>query len=72
MKLIKQLIAWLNEPQPTPGCPDPEMHDRNNEARHSDVISTALEFPAVDPIWYPVSVHSAAILEHVNADSGGG
>lgn len=47
MKLIKRLIAWLNEPQPTLGCPDAELHDQNNEARHSDVIFTALNAESV-------------------------
>lgn len=47
MKLIKRLIAWLNEPQPALGCPDPELHDRNNEARNGDVISTALNADSV-------------------------
>lgn len=40
--MIKRFFfAWLNEPTHL-GCPDPELHDRNNESRHCDVISTAL------------------------------
>lgn len=39
MKLIKRFLAWLNEPEPHLGCPDPELHDRNNEARHGDVLA---------------------------------
>lgn len=40
--MIKRFIAWLNEPTLL-GCPDPELHDRINEARHADVIKTAME-----------------------------
>lgn len=42
MKLIKRLLEWLNEPTHL-GCPDPELHDRNNESRHCDVIKTAID-----------------------------
>lgn len=39
MKLIKRFLAWLNKPEPILGCPDPGLHDRNNEARHADVLA---------------------------------
>ena len=39
MRLIKRLLAWINEPEQL-GCPDREIHDRNNE--NSDVLVTAL------------------------------
>ena len=38
-KLIKKLCDWWNEEEAL-GCPDPEMHDRNNE--NYDVLLTAL------------------------------
>ena len=38
-KLIKKLCDWLNEEE-TLGCPDPEMHDRNNE--NYDVLVSAV------------------------------
>ena len=43
-KLIKKLRDWWNEEE-TLGCPDPEMHDRNNE--NSDVLVTALKSESV-------------------------
>lgn len=46
MKLIKRLIAWLNEPTRL-GCPYPELHDRNSEARHCDVISASINADGV-------------------------
>ena len=42
-KLIKKLFDWLNEEEAL-GCPDPEMHDRNNE--NFDVLLTALNHGA--------------------------
>lgn len=39
--MIKRFLAWLNKLTHL-GCPDPELHDRNNEARHWDVISAAI------------------------------
>ena len=42
MKLIKRFVAWLNEPDPILGCPDPELHDKNSEEKHADVIQTAI------------------------------
>lgn len=41
MELIKRLLAWINEPEPSLGCPDTELHDRNNE--NFDVLVTALD-----------------------------
>lgn len=40
MKLIRKFITWINQPEPSLGCPDPRMHDQNNE--NFDVVVTAL------------------------------
>jgi hypothetical protein len=40
MDLIKRFLAWLNEPDFQLGCPDPELHDKNNE--NYEVLITAL------------------------------
>lgn len=37
--MIKRFLAWLNQPTYL-GCPDPELHDRNNE--NPNVLLTAL------------------------------
>ena len=39
MRLINRLLAWINEPELL-GCPDREMHDRNNE--NYDVLASAV------------------------------
>ena len=45
MKLINRFLAWINEPAPHLGCPDPELHGRNNE--NYDVLVTALKSESV-------------------------
>ena len=40
--MIKRFLAWLNQPTHF-GGPDPELHERNNEARHGDVLLAAAQ-----------------------------
>lgn len=48
LALVFAVIEAVFDDEPdTLGCPDPELHDRNNEARHGDVISTALNADSV-------------------------
>ena len=44
MRLINRLLAWISDTEQL-GCPDREIHDRNNE--NSDVMVTALKFESV-------------------------